>query len=99
MGVKFEEGGLRMTVVALLAALERRSWPPPPRIRVKQVRFGKLAFLQQNGAFFEPQERDFRLFRATFSVQKFGPFFVAGHEPHPSQTDMGHTGQTGQFLA
>ena len=42
-------------------------------IRVKQVRFGKLAFLQQNGAFFGPKKRHFRLFRATFSVKKFDP--------------------------
>ena len=46
---------------------------PPPRIRVKQARFGKLAFLQQNGALFGPKKRDFRPFRATFSVKKFGP--------------------------
>ena len=38
-------------------------------IRVKQARFGKLAFLQQNGALFWPKKRDFRLFRATFSVK------------------------------
>ena len=29
---------------------------------MKQVRFGKLAFLQQNGAFFGPKKPDFRLF-------------------------------------
>ena len=45
-------------------------------IRVKQVRFGKLAFLQQNGAFFGPKNRHFRPFRATFSVKKFGPVLV-----------------------
>ena len=35
---------------------------PPPRIRVKQVRFGKLAFLQQDGAFFGPKNAHFRPF-------------------------------------
>ena len=43
------------------------------RIRVKQVRFGKVAFLEHKGAFFGPNVCDFRPFRATFSVQKFGP--------------------------
>ena len=38
-------------------------------IRVKQVRFGKLAFLQQNGALFGPKKCDFRPFRATFSMK------------------------------
>ena len=40
---------------------------------MKKGRFGKLAFLQQNGAFFGPKKRDFRPFHATFSVEKFGP--------------------------
>ena len=40
---------------------------------MKQARFGKLALLQQNGASFWPNNRDFRPFRATFSVKKFGP--------------------------
>ena len=40
---------------------------PPPRIHLKQVRFGKLTFLQQNGAFFGPNICDFRPFRATSS--------------------------------
>ena len=34
---------------------------------MKQVRFGKSAFSQLNGAFFVPKKSDFRLFRATFS--------------------------------
>ena len=38
-------------------------------IRVKQVRFGKLAFLQQNGALFGPKKCDFRPFRATLSMK------------------------------
>ena len=42
-------------------------------IRVKQVRFSKVAFLQQNGAFFGRKICEFRPFRATFSVKKFGP--------------------------
>ena len=46
---------------------------PGGGIRVKQVRFGKLALLQQNGAVFVPKKPDFRPFRATFSVKKFGP--------------------------
>ena len=44
----------------------------PPCIRVKQVWFGKLAFLQQNGAMFWPKICDFWPFRATFSVESFG---------------------------
>ena len=41
-------------------------------IRVKQVRFGKLAFPQQNGAIFWTKTCDLGPFRATFSVKKFG---------------------------
>ena len=47
---------------------------PPPHIRVKQVRFGKLAFLQQRRAFFEPKKRDFRPFRVTFAVNNLVHF-------------------------
>ena len=39
---------------------------PPPRRRVKRVRFGKLAFFLQSGAFFGPKIDDFRPFRTTF---------------------------------
>ena len=46
-----------------------RKTPPPPGIRVKQVRFGKLAFPQLNGALFGPRNCDFRPFRATFSMK------------------------------
>ena len=45
-------------------------------IRVKQVRFGKLAFLQQNGAFLGKNNLDSRPFRAMFSVKKVGSTFV-----------------------
>ena len=37
-------------------AFFRASPPTPPCIRVKQVRFGKLAFLQQNGPCFGPKK-------------------------------------------
>ena len=49
-------------------------------IRVKQARFGKLAFSQQNGACFGQKICDFRPFRTTFSVKKlvhFGQGFFA----------------------
>ena len=42
-------------------------------IRVKQVRFGKLALPQLNGSFFGPKKCDFRPFCTTFSMKKFGP--------------------------
>ena len=41
-------------------------FPPPTRRRVKQVRFGKLAFLQLNGAFFEPRMLVFGHFALRF---------------------------------
>ena len=40
---------------------------PPPHRRVKQVRFGKLAFLQLNGVIFSLENVHFRPFRTTFS--------------------------------
>ena len=43
-------------------------------MRVKQVRFGRLALLQLNGAFLGQRKSEFRQFRATFSVKKFDPF-------------------------
>ena len=38
---------------------------------MKQVRFGKLAFLQLNGAFFEPKNACVRPFRTTFSARNW----------------------------
>ena len=35
---------------------------------MKQARFGKLAFLQLNGAIFGPKDADVRPFRTTFSA-------------------------------
>ena len=50
-----------------------RAPTPPPQTGgrgLKQAGFGKLAFLQQNGAFFGPRKKhDFGPFRATFSVK------------------------------
>ena len=43
-------------------------------IRVKQVRFGKLAFLQQNGSFFGPKICDFRPFGTMFQWKKLVHF-------------------------
>ena len=43
-----------------------RNFIRPPRVRVKWVPFVKLAFLQQNGAFFWSKKGDFRRFRTTF---------------------------------
>ena len=46
--------------------------PPTPRRRVKQLRFGKLAFLLQNGALFESKIGDFRPFSHYVSSEKPG---------------------------
>ena len=64
---------------------------PPPCIRVKQVRFGKLAFLQQNGALFGPKKCDFRPFRATFSMKNV--WSVLFRKP-----SIGTFGSVGYFL-
>ena len=70
--VFFGKAGAEVPI--LFSDLFFSSAKPPPRIRVKQARFRKLAFLQQKGAFLGPKRRDFRPFRATVSVKKFGPF-------------------------